>query len=274
MLEYRFKVGVSLRLGESPDTDEGLRGLISSSMDHVEISYAPYCDDPAWTTSVRKKLDASPVNINSVHAPFSGEVDISRLDDGGQEFALQQVGKAIVVAERLGAGMVVVHGSAEPIEADERAQRIAQSKSSLSILSEQAQASDVRLALELLPRTCLGNTADELQILLADVSSEYAGICLDSNHPADPNQLAAIVKQLGKRIITLHISDYDGIDERHWMPFSGMVDWGAFANALRDIQYSGAFIYETKPEGDTMEERLEAIQSNFQRILITASGHS
>ncbi len=271
-MEYQFKVGISLGLGESPNDDEILQALASSSMGHVEIGYRAHCDDPAWTTSVRKKLDASPVNINSVHAPFSGQVDISRLDDGGQEFALEQIGKAIVMAERLGAGLVVLHGSAEPIEDDERAKRIAQSQSSLRILAEQASAAGVRLALELLPRTCLGNTADELETLLGDISPEQAGICLDANHPADPDQLPAMVQQLGDRIITLHISDYDGDDEKHWMPFVGVVDWGAFANALRDIQYSGAFIYETKPEADTPEEMLGMIQSNFQQILTAARG--
>jgi len=271
-MEYKFKVGKSLRLGESPDTDEVLHALVSSSMDHVEIGYVSYCDDPEWAGAVRKKLDASPVNINSVHALFSHEVDISRLDDGGQEFAIQEVGKAIVMAKRLGAGIVVLHGSAEPIEDDERLKRIAQSISSLKILSEQAHASGIRLALEFLPRTCLGNTADELQAMLADISPERAGFCLDANHPADPEQLPAIVKQLGERIITLHISDYDGIDERHWMPFRGVVKWDALANALRSIGYSGAFIYETQPEeGDTMEEKLEIIQSNFQRILKAAA---
>ncbi len=271
MTEYLFKVGVSLRLGETPDTDENLQALIASRMKHVEIAYAPYCDNPVWTESVFKKLNATPVNINSVHALFSSKVDISRLDDGGQEFALQEIGKAIAMAERLEADIVVLHASAEPIEAGERIQRIAQSKASLGILGKQAQTAGVRLALELLPRTCLGNTADELQTLLADVPPEQAGFCLDANHPANPGELPATVKQLGERLITLHISDYDGIDERHWMPFSGVVDWGAFANALRDIQYKSSFIYEAKLEGDTMEEKLENVFANFQRVLATAA---
>jgi sugar phosphate isomerase/epimerase len=268
MTEYQFKVGVSLSLGESPDEDENLRALISSRMHYVEIGYRNYCDDPAWTRSVREKLNASPVKINSVHAPFSSEVDISRLDDGGQEFALEQIDKAIKMAERLGAGIVVVHGSAEPIGEDERSKRLDKSRSGLEILSQHVQSAGVRLALEVLPRTCLGNTVDELLMLLADVPQEHTGVCLDTNHLADPGQLPDAVRQLGERIITLHVSDYDGIDERHWMPFRGIVDWGAFANALRDIEYDGAFIYETRPEeGDTLEEKLEIIHSNFRRIL-------
>ncbi len=271
MTEYQFKVGVSLSLGESPDEDENLRALIFSSMDYVEIGYRSYCDDPTWTRSVREKLEASPVKINSVHAPFSSEVDISRLDNGGQEFALEQVDKAIKMAERLGAGIVVVHGSAEPIGEEERAKRLSKSRSGINILNQHVQSSGVRLALEVLPRTCLGNTVDELQLLLADVPQEHTGACLDANHLANPSQLPDAVRQLGERIITLHVSDYDGIDEKHWMPFRGIVDWGAFANALRDIGYNGAFIYETRPEeGDTLEEKLEIIHSNFQRILDSA----
>lgn len=266
----KFKVGVSLRLGEVPGTDENILALAESTMDHVEIAYVPYCDNPAWTELVRKRLNATSVNINSVHAPFSTEVDISRLDNGGQEFAIQQVSKAIIMAERLGADIVVLHGSSEPIGDNERDQRITKSKSSLDILSKQAESAGVKLALELLPRTCLGNTDKELQTLLADISPEIAGFCLDANHPADHSQLPSIVKRLGKRIITLHISDYDGIDEKHWLPFRGVVDWASFANALNDIDYGGAFIYEANVDGDSVKERLDNIQSNFQLILVSA----
>ena len=264
---FKFKVGVSLSLVESPDKDERLQALVESSMDYVEVRYAPHCEDAIWADLVRSKLDASSVKVNSIHAPFSSQVDISRLDDGGQEYAIEQIGKAIELAERLGADIVVVHGSAEPIGEDERSKRMVQSKSSLCMLTEQVQSAGARLAVELLPRTCLGNTADELEELLDGISPEYAGICLDANHPADPDALPSIVKQLAQRIITLHISDYDGIDEKHWMPFDGVINWRAFAKALGDIQYSGAFIYETLPAADTTAEKLEIIQSNFEMVI-------
>ena len=264
---FKFKVGVSLSLGESPDMDGRLQALVESSMDYVEVKYAPHCEDAIWADLVRSKLDASSMKVNSIHAPFSSQVDISRLDDGGQECAIEQIGKAIELAERLGADIVVVHGSAEPIGEDERSKRMVQSKSSLCMLTEQVQSAGARLAVELLPRTCLGNTADELEELLDGISPEYAGICLDANHPADPDDLLSIVKQLAQRIITLHISDYDGIDEKHWMPFDGVINWRAFAKALGDIQYSGAFIYETLPAADTTAEKLEIIQSNFEMVI-------
>jgi len=273
-MKYQFKVGVSLWLGELSRDNNILEALVSSGMEHVELGYSAHCDDPAWTASVREKLDASSVNINRVRAPFSNQVDISRLDDGGQEFALEEIGKSIVMAERLEADMVVIHGSAEPIGDDERAKRIAKCQSSLRILGDQAEAAGMPLALEILPRTCLGNTADELEMLLDGIPPEQIGLCLDTNHPAHHEQLPAIVKQLGQRIITLHVSDYDGIDEKHWMPFVGVIDWAAFANALRNVQYNRSFIYETQPEADTMAEKLGIIQSNFQQILSAAGEKS
>ena len=269
-MKYRFKPGVSLHLGETLDKDENLLALTNSKLNHVEIAYVPYYDNNDWANSVRESLEKTSIKINSVHAPFSAEVDISRLDDNGREFALQKVGKAIAMAERLKANIVVVHGSSEPITDNDRIQRIARCKSSLDILYKKAKSSGVKLAVELLPRACLGNTADELQILLDDVPIEYVGFCLDVNHPKDHKQIPNIVRQLNERIITLHISDYDGIDEKHWMPFKGLIEWGAFANALSDIKYDGAFIYEANLDGNTMDEKLENLLSNFNTILSIA----
>lgn len=269
MSTYEFEVGVSVTLGENPDNDATLTALAQSGMRHVEIMYRPHADDPNWADTVRSRLDAASVNINSVHAPFSQEVDISRLEEGGQAFAIEQVRKAISLAARLGVDIVVMHGSAEPIEPERRAERIAQSRRGLRLLGQDAQAAGVRLALELLPRTCLGNNAAELDILLTGVPATQAGFCLDTNHLADPAHVLPTVSQLGRRLITLHISDYDGT-ERHWMPFDGVVDWGGFANALQEIGYGGAFIYEAKLVGETMPEKLANVESNFRRILDAA----
>ncbi len=268
-MKYKFKPGVSLRFGEIPENDENLYALSKSGLDYVEITYVSYCDNIAWTDSVRKILANTPIKINSVHAPFSREIDISRLDSG-YDYAIQEISKSIKVTEQLGAGILVIHGSSEPIDDDDRIKRVARCRSSLGILCEKAKSAGIKLAIEMLPRTCLGNTADELQILLEGLPVEYIGFCLDVNHAKDHTKIPDIVKQLGDRIITLHISDYDGIDEKHWMPFKGLIDWQAFVNALSDIEYNGAFIYEANLEGNTITEKLDNVLSNFNAILSVA----
>ncbi len=265
-MEYLFDVGVSLCLEKNPDEDKYLESAINSTIKHLEVFYADYCDDPEWRKSALKLINTSNINVNSVHAPFSKEIDISRID-GGHEFAINKILKALELANQMDAGILVIHGSSEPIK-DDRPQRIAQCKQSLNTLVNEASKLNIRLALELLPRTCLGNTEEELELLLDGISEECAGFCLDTNHPRDPGQLNDIVRKLGKRIITLHISDYDGIDEKHWMPFKGIINWGDFVNALGSIGYSGAFIYEINL---SKEGNIEDIIENFQKIIEIAS---
>ena len=46
------------------------------------------------------------------------------------------------------------------------------------------------------------------------------------------------------RLISLHISDYDFINERHWLPGEGKLDWQAILNAFKNIGYNGVWLYE------------------------------
>jgi hypothetical protein len=50
--------------------------------------------------------------------------------------------------------------------------------------------------------------------------------------------------------ITLHVSDYDGVDERHWMAEEGIIDWKAVVAALRQANYQGPFLFETNKHKD------------------------
>ena len=273
MTNYKCPLGISIRLPEDLDEDEKLQQLAASSMAAVELGYVPYFVQPGWVDRVRETLAEANIVINSVHAPFSNEVDISRCDDGGQEYALSEIAKSMEMARQLGAGILVVHASAEPIEQEARAARFAQSAQGLSSLVKISKSSGVQIAVELLPRTCLGNMAEELMCLVEEHPPDNVGICLDTNHLADAQKLPEYVEILQPRLITTHISDYDSIDERHWMPFQGVVDWGAFAHALYQANYQGALIYEVSIGGDTLAEGLENIQQNFDRIL-AASMHA
>jgi sugar phosphate isomerase/epimerase len=76
--------------------------------------------------------------------------------------------------------------------------------------------------------------------------------------------LPQIVRALGDRLVTLHLSDYDGVDEKHELPGRGVVDWKEFMQALRDIDYSGPFNYESKADGNNPAERVASFEENFK----------
>ena len=52
------------------------------------------------------------------------------------------------------------------------------------------------------------------------------------------------LKKIGDKIITVHISDYDKVNERHWLPGEGVIDWQGVLNALNEIGYKGIWLYE------------------------------
>jgi sugar phosphate isomerase/epimerase len=67
--------------------------------------------------------------------------------------------------------------------------------------------------------------------------------CFDTNHllSEDP---ADFVRKVGNKIITTHVSDCDFLNERHWYPGEGKIDWPALMRALEEVGYQGPFIYE------------------------------
>ena len=63
------------------------------------------------------------------------------------------------------------------------------------------------------------------------------------------------IVRVGSRITTLHISDYDGIDERHWLPGveKGVINWNNVVDSLVSIGYEGPFMFES---AGTFEEKI------------------
>ena len=52
------------------------------------------------------------------------------------------------------------------------------------------------------------------------------------------------VKALGNKIVTLHVSDFDMVNERHWRPGEGKNDWKSILGALKEVGYAGPWLYE------------------------------
>lgn len=76
------------------------------------------------------------------------------------------------------------------------------------------------------------------------------GICFDTNHMLNEKS-EEFIRTVGNRIRTIHVADYDRVNERHWMPGRGVNDWNAIISALIETGYHGAFMYEVvKREGD------------------------
>ena len=111
----------------------------------------------------------------------------------------------------------------------------------MDTLAEIAYQNGAYICVEDLPRSCLGNTAEDVLSLLA--ANDKLKVCFDTNHLLKDDNLNFMDK-LANKIVTLHVSDYDFINERHWLPGEGKLEWKPIYDALCEIGYKGPWLYE------------------------------
>lgn len=222
---------------------ENFEKLAKSGISAIEISMKPekYSGiNYAETAAMSKEYG---VKLWSYHLPFSPfeSVDMSSADRALRENTVAYYSELIKKGSDIGIDKFVVHPSSEPISDEQRSERKKCSMESLDLLSEIAYRNGARIAVEDLPRTCLGNTIDELSELIS--ANDKLGVCFDTNHMLIDNNLD-FMKKLGDKIITVHVSDYDFVNERHWLPGEGKLDWQAMLAGLRQTGYTGVWLYE------------------------------
>ena len=268
----RFPLGVSLHTLDPAQQPETVELLANSSVKSVELWEPTFKKSEDYGNLMLNLFDKAGVEVRTVHANFGGSIDISSPDHTVRSDGIQAFSTALDLAMRMRAQIVIVHPSSEPIPDEARTRRMEEAKHSIWTIAEMAGRAGCRIALELLPRTCLGNSVEELLRLLEEVDPSTAGICLDTNHlMADFTTLPAVVRNLGPRLNALHCSDYDGVDEKHWPPLRGVINWATFLQALRDVHFSGPFHYEATLDGQTPAERLKFLEDNYSRLVSGSS---
>lgn len=235
------KIGFSLC--SKPFDDAAMERYARAGIEAVEFSfatdvYATY--DFAEGAKTARKCGIDPWSAHLPFLPFQSN-NIASLDPTVRQSTitfqaelLKRVGEAEIP-------LAVIHPSGEPTPPEARAEMMKCAKDSLAALVEIAAREGVTLAVEDLPRSCLGRCASEIADLIS--VDERLRVCFDTNHLFNEDNLT-FMRALGDKIATLHISDYDFVDEKHWLPGEGKVDWVALIDGLDEIGYTGVHMYE------------------------------
>lgn len=207
----------------------------------VEISLSPNHYPILNWDALAEMVRKNGLVINSVHLPFSRKLSISHPEKENREQSMELNISIMRAAAAHGVKIAVVHPSTEPNTEEDRPRIMAYAKDNLKILAQIGAELGMTVAVEDLPRTCLGrNSADMLELLSAD---DRLRVCFDTNHLLS-QPIAECVRAIGDKIVTLHVSDYDFIDERHLLPGELDIDWVEFMDLLDEIGYTGVFTYE------------------------------
>jgi sugar phosphate isomerase/epimerase len=265
-----MQFGFSIRfLSMKPDVDVldavgSTRGLAS-----IELCPDLFDDDEKGRrkAAMKSMLKRSGIRTDTVHGRFGAQYDISSLDETTHLNAIREAEATIALAVEFGSSIIVYHSSFEPIADGDRNDRIAQAKRSLAHLGGVCQKAGKRIAVEFLPRTGLGRSLEELMELIDNGRNRNLGICLDVNHVMTHHrELPEYVRRLGDRLLELHLSDYDGGEEKHWQPGKGVVDWKALMSSLRQAGFSGPLTLECPLDGATLQEKIRSLETTIEYL--------
>ena len=179
----------------------------------------------------------------SFHLPFLPfeTLNIATVDKEILKSSVAYFGEIIRRIGDAGIHTAVIHPSGEPNAPEIRAEIMKNAKEGLAALAEIGAQSGVIVAVEDLPRTCLGNSSAEILELLS--VDDRLRVCFDTNHLLGED-IPTFMRAVGAKIQTVHVSDYDFIDERHWLPGEGKIDWKTVMQTFDEIGYQNPFIYE------------------------------
>ena len=218
-----------------------LKAYAEAGIPSVELSLPFDRMDELDFDALEKASKETGVEIWSLHLPFDNNLSIAHKDE---KVRIECVRRNIELLKKCGEHGIkhaVIHPGTEPNETSDKPARLEEAKQNLNILTEAAGHYGVTLCVEELPRTCVGNCTKEIEYLLT--AHEDLKVCFDTNHLLGEDY-HVFINALGDKIETLHVSDYDFIDERHLLPGEGKNNWVGIADALEEAGYTGPWMNE------------------------------
>jgi len=259
-----LKVGYHTWSFASLSLEKALRHIRDAGFTEVEINADKRHLDPRVCPrqklpQIRRLLKDMSLHPNSVHAPINGaNISTSNLEDRRQ--AIKLLIDTLEYCRAIECPIAVVHpnhSDSLPLGAE------TMKRNSVEALKEivlKAEDLGVKIALENLiekEERRFGSRISDLIEIIKDVGSPYMGICLDTGHInliPDPNvNLESEIIQAGKHLWTLHVHDNDGLEDRHWPPGDGNINWRHVIRGLRKVNYQGVFMMEVQ-EGEDPDD--------------------
>ena len=249
-----------------------VRQIKAAGFDAIEIwGMAPHFNykNNDEIEKLAQLLKDNEIKVVSFHGPIYEEVSppkerrwlsLASTDVNIRQKAIDETKQVIDCMGLFGAGHLTVHGMEER---KETASKKAFHKS-LSELAEYCKEKGVRIAIE---NILHGSSARDILKLLDDrYDPDVVGLCLDLGHANISGDPAADLEECSERLFALHISDNNGREDLHSIPFTGTINWLEVAAVLKKIGFDGYFMYEIRNRDD-MNEALREINESFEKVL-------
>ncbi len=231
--------------------------FIKTGFDAIDFSFSEsyFNEIPTekeYFIELKKRVEDKGLFFNQAHAPAPSSV----VDRKETEKRFNNIVSSMKRASYLGIKNIVVHPCQHLNYVDEGVPEalFEYNMDFYKSLILYAEEYDIRVAIEnmwqypgmISHSTC--SRPDEMIRYIDSLNNDSFVCCLDIGHamlvrenPAD------FIRALGnKRLKCLHVHDVDGIDDKHELPYFGIIDWRSVMEALKEINYKGDLTFELK----------------------------
>lgn len=225
----------------------------------------------SYALKLKRTADETGIIFGQVHSPYPTHFP----DAVKKEQVLEIQKRSVKIAGALGSPYIVIHPNVPPEAVTPLQVEKAVEDNFLYYkrLFEEVKRANVCVGIENMfnwdwsadaPLPTVASTA-ECMAYMVDTLNNMCGerlfvACLDTGHAmltggGDPSEM---VKVLGSRLKLLHIHDNDGKRDRHYVPFTGVIDWQKFAESLIANRYDGVLSLEIKTDGSEADTAYES----------------
>ena len=219
----------------------------------------------AFIVSEKKKIEDAGLIISQVHGPWRWPCQDNTEEDRAER--MEKMKRSIKICALLGCKHWVIHpimpyGTYEKKDAEKAKLTYDMNIKFMSQLLEFAKAHNVIICLENMPMPdfSLGSPQDTLRFV-KEMNDDNFKICFDTGHATmfGYKSVGEHVRELGDYIKVFHIHDNNGWADIHQLPYFGVIDWGDFSKALKDIDFKGIFSLETPSCPNMCDEDYEKL---------------
>ncbi len=240
--------------------ENNIKKLKELGFDGIELGIS----GPAYAWVIEKNLkkackivDKHGLKIYSVHMPFGEHwMNLVSSYEPDRQAIIKWCGKIFGIVDKYSPNSYVFHPS--DMGECKQANYADCLKKLCDSVNEMAKYTKAYVCMENMVGGNLMHSLENMQDYVKGADKGY--MVLDVNHTilTPPEE---VVKAIGSKIKTLHISDNDGVYERHWLPGEGIIKWQEVISALDGIGYEGMFNYEVGAKYS-----YEEIKQNYDKL--------
>ncbi len=132
---------------------------------------------------------------------------------------------------------------------------------SVRTLLKIARKQGVQIAIENVPEPhpFLMKTVEEFSRFYSELDEDI-GLVIDIGHANLSRQIQEFISQFSDKIVHMHASDNNGIEDIHLAIGHGTINWASVAKTIKRVKYSGVIMLESI---ERVEESLQTLRKLF-----------